>query len=468
MKRELNLFDIYPKVVKTNTPTKIHIKSCWRLPFEEGREYDITFDPICQGHPMTYPENTEGRGQLKVTPNEKGIIEFEYNFPLECEYYLRIFLGNHEAYLLNLYAVNDDLAGRIPRIGDLHIHSLRSDGGELPAVVAANFRKKGYDFLAITDHRRYYPSLEAIDAYKDVEHTLTMVPGEELHLPSCDIHIVNFGGQYSVNALIENFTDPKEVYVGATPPEISDEENEAYVLPHRAVDMSKCPKQITLEEYHRQVQEIADSIDVPKGVNKLMYARCLWAYDRVREADGMSIFAHPYWITNVFQVPEAFTDYMLGQHPFDAFEVLGGKTYYEKNGFQTAKYYNDLRLGRDYPIVGSTDNHNSDTKSTARTMVFPEANTRECLISAIKDKYSVALDYILSEPRVVGSFRLIKYAWFLLQEYFPLKDAIAAEDGRAMMRYYIADTEEEKAYYARRMAECKAEVEAMEKKYFAI
>ena len=41
--------------------------------------------------------------------------------------------------------------------------------------LAANYRKNGYDFMAITDHERYYPSLEAKDVYQDVPIGLNIV-----------------------------------------------------------------------------------------------------------------------------------------------------------------------------------------------------------------------------------------------------------------------------------------------------
>jgi predicted metal-dependent phosphoesterase TrpH len=56
----------------------------------------------------------------------------------------------------------------MPLRGDFHVHSRHSDGKEEPAVVCANYRRDGFDFLAITDHRRYFPSLRAIEAYKNI------------------------------------------------------------------------------------------------------------------------------------------------------------------------------------------------------------------------------------------------------------------------------------------------------------
>ena len=60
----------------------------------------------------------------------------------------------------------------------------------------------------ISDHERYYPSLRAIECYRDAPIEMTIVPGEEVHMPPVRgkrnaVHIVNFGGEFSVNALVE-------------------------------------------------------------------------------------------------------------------------------------------------------------------------------------------------------------------------------------------------------------------------
>ena len=464
----INNYDVYPKVVKTNVATTVHVKPRGVRPFNLN-EYRITVSALSEGGTYMYPHRTVGNAEFTVSPDSNGILSFTYDFPLESQYFIRIFNGNSRLLQHSVYAVNEDLAGRYPRIGDLHLHSCRSDGRELPEMVAANYREFGYDFLALTDHHRYYPSLEAMYAYKDVDHALTMVPGEEVQMSWNQVHIINFGGKYSINSLIKDTMPHKDEIDNLVRPGVTKEDVAKFAL--RAVDESDCPPQITHDEFRDQVNALAETLDIPEGIEKFMYAACVWEFDQIRAADGLGIFAHPYWIADMFHIPESFTDYMLEKHPFDAFEVLGGEHYYEQNGFQTAKYYNDLRLGRDYPIVGSTDSHSSYSTNcdayVARTMVFTPANERKALINSIKEKYSVAIDGILAEPRLVGDFRLIKYAWFLLENYFPLHDKIAREDGRLMAEYCLAQTPDEKAYYARRIAECKSEMKHLEDKYFA-
>ena len=57
--------------------------------------------------------------------------------------------------------------------GCLHCHTTRSDGKVTPEEVIKLFKSKGYDFLAITDHRKYNFSDFA------PEENLTIIPGME-------------------------------------------------------------------------------------------------------------------------------------------------------------------------------------------------------------------------------------------------------------------------------------------------
>jgi len=57
--------------------------------------------------------------------------------------------------------------------GGLHCHTVRSDGRMTPEEVIALHKENGYDFLAITDHRRYNFTNFA------PEHGVTIIPGME-------------------------------------------------------------------------------------------------------------------------------------------------------------------------------------------------------------------------------------------------------------------------------------------------
>ena len=428
MRTELHYYDIFPKVFPAGKEVTVTIKPLGHhADFKNPDKISLHIFGWDDGNPRDYPH----RGNGYELPFEfDGCIKFTHTFPREQQYYVRIMDKESGKRLLQLsvYALDEDLCGRYPLIGDLHMHTCRSDGRECPAIVSANYRKHGYDFFAITDHNRYYPSLEAIETYKDVPIEFNICVGEEVHLPDLapdhinDVHIVNFGGKYSVNAIL------------------LDEHTEEFGndIEKRRINGFPCPDQLTEDEYRAEVDALAATLDIPEGIEPFTYASCVWVFNHIKKAEGLGIFCHPYWLSNVHQVPENLTNFMLKTHPFDAFEVLGGENYYEHNGFQTHKYYEIKAQGYDFPIVGSTDSHGSINNRNAHicsTMVFSPKNECEAIIDSIKNFYSIAIDGISKEFRLVGDFRLARYATFLLQDYFPLHDDLCYEEGRAMKDY---------------------------------
>ena len=340
------------------------------------------------------------------------------------------------------------MAGRIPLRGDLHVHTCRSDGKEAPATVAANYRGHGYDFCVISDHNRYYPSLEAIDIYRDATD-FNIVPGEEVHLPLNDVHYVNFGGSYSINALVK--------------PSRNDEKGDG-AIEYRSLD-GKAPDTMTKEEFTEMITERAKKVDREHEAERLSYAVLEWIFEHMEANGGVGIFPHPYWLCQTLQLPEDYTRFIYENAPFHAFEVLGGENYFAHNGFQTGLYYEMKAKGIDHPIVGSTDSHGSTEHNRnaliCSTIVFAKANTREALIEAIKDKYSIAVDTISKEYRLVGDFRLMKYASFLMENYFPVHDLACRAEGYYMNLYSLGD---ERA--AKILADMKGQIPEMQRKYF--
>lgn len=451
MLRSIEDYDIYPKVFPINKEVKITVKPIFKKDVFGTGEKTIKVLAIDGGSP-NFKFNMWNEKVYSAAPLDNGVISFNAEFDHECEYFVRIYDGNRMIIQLSVYALEEDLSNRIPLRGDLHMHTIRSDGSQAPGIVAANYRSKGYDFLAITDHHRYYPSLEAMNDYKGIPTDYALVPGEEVHLPLTDTHIVNFGGEFSVNGLIKSSPNYTE----------TDGKLDSRSL------YGTAPETYERDEFENMIKERASKKSFPEGVEPDSFETCLWIFEKIREAGGLGIFAHPYWVSDVFQVPEKYTNYMLETHPFDAFEVLGGERYYAQNGLQTACYYEQYRRGNILPIVGSTDSHSSLDDNVkgfiCSTIVFAPENERCSIIKSIKEKYSVAIDTISAEYRIVGELRYQKYARFLLDNWFPIHDMVTEAEGRLMKDYYLgndpAETLEALKLYARKL-------ESMRKKYFA-
>lgn len=452
-------YDVFPMVVTKDKPAEIHIVPTGVDPeFEIGKEYNLSINALDGGNPKDFPATGDFKA-CKVKCGENGGFVISHTFDREQEYFL-LFRNpetGREIRRFSVYCVDDDLSGRYPFIGDLHMHTYRSDGNQSPAVVCANYRRYGYDFTVISDHCRYYPSLEAIDAYKDVKIEMNIVPGEEVHLPPVygqtnDVHIVNFGGEYSVNALTDG-----------------DAQDERGTDKKFRSLKGECPDVMTYDEYQAKMQALADELDVPDDVDKVPYAVCCWIFDEIRKANGMGIFAHPTWKREAYHIPDAFCDYMLENKPFDAFEVLGGERYFEHNGFQTVKYYETMAKGVRLPIVGSTDSHSSYESNKGaficETMVFAQENEKNCLIKSIKDFYSTAIDTISTEYRIVGESRLVRYSRFLLDNFFPVHDEYCFEEGR-LMKQYVTGTKEEKDEAKKTLEFINGRMKKLREKYF--
>lgn len=410
--------------------------------FPEGREVEITVRPLGDHaafrqesytillHEIDDMYSKRNQKLENVKPCEDGCLRFRAVFTGEREHFVYIRDGERTVVRLSVYSLAPDMACRLPFRGDLHVHTCRSDGREEPAVTAANYRARGYDFMAITDHNRYCPSLEVMRRFAEIPTVFNLVPGEEVHLPLTDVHIVNFGALYTVNGIVES----KQAYLDAKGD------------PNLLSANGKPAPSMSEEAFKEMIREKAAALtDLPEDVDPVSYSVCKWAFDQIRAGEGLAIFAHPYWLVSVFNVSDPLTHYLMETEAFDAFEVLGGENYYQQNGYQTALYYEEWKKGRVHPIVGSTDSHGSTehnrNSDICSTIVFAHANERADLIASIKDRYSVAVDTISKEYRLVGEERFQRYACFLLDNWYPIHDRFCADEGHWMKEYLTGNTD---------------------------
>lgn len=401
MKTVLAYYDIYPKVLCTEHPAEVTIAPLSRhVDFVQSARYRVK---VFAMHETLL--NAPGTSE-PVVPAEyrEGRLHFRYHFTKEQPYALLLEEKCEEDWKprceLRVYALKPDFFALRPYRGDMHCHTCCSDGKESPDFVAAEYRKAGFDFLSITDHGQYEPSLEAIRTYESCHLSFRLFPGEEVHPPRNNTHTVHFGGGYSINELIRN--NP--------------------------------------EQYAREVCEIAESLDTPAGINKEEYASLLWVYEHIREAGGLAVMVHPCWIQDhAYHVQHAMYRYLLAQRPFDAFELTGGQTL-EENQAQISVWQQMREEGHAVPVVGSSDSHgtvNSEWFGISQMIVLSAACEKDALIEVVKTRRAVVLEQYRGEPlpRLYGENRAAEFVLFLITEYMPLHDELCYEEGRLMKAF---------------------------------
>lgn len=322
---------------------------------------------------------------------EDSNLVLNVTFPQEDCYICRIYINDTEVSCLEIYALEEDLFTKTPFKGDNHMHTFYSDGKDSPMYMAAAACRLGYDYCVITDHLKYQPSLIARDFFAPTGVDFLVIPGEEVHSPDNPIHIINLGGSCSVN---DWFRDHKDEYRAAVTEEL---------------------KNIT--------EPMTDS-------NRYAAAACQVIFDRIRQADGVSILCHPHWIiSNGFNEPEDVTDYLADHRRFDVLELIAGGAYEVGTQMQLS-YYKD-RPGM--PIVGSSDAHACFGEALEPgnfTIVFADALTSD----AIKTSICSGLTVAGNTNRFYGSYRLIKYAYFLQRNYLPAHKEKRKALGARMIR----------------------------------
>ena len=341
-------YAIYPAVIPVDVPTEMVIVPAERAYlFGDGVTYELTVI-ACDGDEPDYHKHPS---HVRLTLcAEGGVLHFSYTFSGEMKYLLLLSLDEKVIAELSVYALNGDLYVRRPLRGDLHAHSVRSDGSRDPAALAGHYREMGYDFFALTDHNRFYPGGEIDEVYEGVFCGIVRIPGEEVHAPGSTLHVVHVGGGESVAAQ----------YVHGLEGYLTD-----------------------IEDYLSRVPE-----HIPEGL-KERYARAMWVTDRIHEAGGLAIFPHPFWApgaSRMVNVTPGYASLLLLSGMFDAYELIGGMGQVGNN--RSLALWGELReQGLRIPVVGSSDIHHIEGAKTFPhlfTLVFAKEKSREGILEAVK------------------------------------------------------------------------------------
>ncbi len=404
-------YAIWPSIVLADHETEMTIVPNERaFLFFEDVEYRISIIPV-NSDEIEYQDAKTRRVVLTAVAHG-GVLHFSYAFCGEQEYTLILEQGEKLVQEFSVYSLYADLYALNPLKGDFHSHSYRSDGRRDPAALAGHFREQGYDFFALTDHNRYYPGGEIDEAYNGVNTGFTRVFGEEVHTPGSMVHIVHVGGKRSVT----------EQY-------INDEEG-----------FERC---IT-EEYEPRVPDC-----VPAHLRR-RYAKANWACDRIHEAGGLAVFAHPFWRpggSRIYNVYDEFAFLLLKSGMFDVYELVGGMRQDGVN--RSVAMWADLRAeGLKISVVGSSDVHGLERSADFPdhfTICFASGNDNDAIIDAVRAGNSVACEgegYEYDRKyRCYGSMRLVGYSQFLLRHFFPQMQRIMEGEGVMMRAFCMGDAD---------------------------
>ena len=357
-------------------------------PFSGVRRYGLRNDPAA----APGPEAEELFRACHAMKIEGGSLTLDFAFPQEDCYFFCLYLGETLVETIEFYALEDDLFRRTPYKGDNHLHTYMSDGKESPMYMAAACCRLGYDYCVITDHKLYEPSVQARDFFAPTGVDFLVIPGEEVHSPDNPAHIINMGGDASVNDWWRDHEDEYRAAVEA--------------------EMKAMPEAMTDEDRYTA------------AASQVMF-------DRIHKVDGVAVLCHPHWIlAHGFNEHEDVTDYLFDHRRFDALELVAGGAFEVGVQMQLSYYQDRPKM----PVLGSSDCHNTFGRRLEPgnfTVVFAEELSTPGIKDAVRGGYAVAG----CKNLLYGDYRLVKYGYFLNRNFFPAHDQQRYILGAGMLRY---------------------------------
>ena len=389
---------IFPKVFKSNQKQTIYLQT-------DGLTSEVLIK--VQGmerytipHTPAYRIDEEERyDYLPMCKDKDGVYSFEYDFKQEQRYSVKIKIDDEIVLSTYVYATDEDLYALKPYKGDTHLHTNRSDGAYSPFETSCYYREAGYDFIAVTDHHRMFPSQEAKEAMAPLTDLFTVFIAEEVHNRDMGyFHIINFDGGKSINIPI--LAEPEKI--------------------------------------EEEVQKVLASRDFTGAADPYACAYRIYVAEEIRKCGGLAIMAHPYW--ECFGEYHMETDdirYLWKNGCFDALEVLAGCDRGDLGNNLQQALWSDLRAeGVTIPVVGASDCHNvrADDYLFNRQFTLAFAAGAEDIKASIKQERAVAVLRRNEEGFFVfGKFRYVKYARFILDEYTPTFDKLAKKHAAALL-----------------------------------
>jgi len=324
---------------------------------------------------------------------ENSKVLFTYSMPCLGEFVVKVNFTYKESKSLCLYCLDDTMIKLRPLKGDLHMHSIYSDGRSTPFAMALASLHQGMDFVSITDHDTYKGSLEAIKKVKQNNIDLLVLAGEE----------VSVGGKKDMSVSQGN----------------------GHILSINA-DKSIQDQRVDSEKYEKELQDIVNALkkeDIDKNIDPVHYAKNIWVIAKIKEANGISILAHPNWVyrDGKYHLHQAFYKEMLKSSQLDGVEVFGEEKIKEHNNMTHLTALQTKNEHKYLAPFANSDAHDSDHEIGERfTILFVKEKSASSIITAIQEGLACAVfkreNY---EHQFIGKDALAQYVYFLIKEYYP-------------------------------------------------
>jgi len=416
-------YQLFPRVIPVGRKTSFSLSGVGiEAALTPGASYIIRVIPqeeiatartLAIGDGGCYPE-------LSSSADEKGVLGFSWTFDREDIYTLRLCTEKGERITdCKVFAARKDLWERTHMKGNTHCHVCFSvDGHEDPVIAASLYRKAGYDYLAITDHHKADGSIYAKQHIDRLPTEMTLYYGEEVHVPNAYLHIINVGGLMEGDIGLDAY----------------------YRLHEKEVDA--------------EISAIAHQYKgrLPQGVEPYDFAWRKWVSDMIHTRGGVAIIAHPFWEYDANNTSNAMLRHLIKTEQFDAMEIIHGQDEPDcTDANRQVAFWNELRAeGLFIPVVGVDDSHRRNYSwdygsdfNKAYTVMFMKSREQSGFAEALTDGYSVAVSHRAGAVGdVVGTYRLTRYAIFLLENYFPFHDDLTFEEGRALKEAYLGSSED--------------------------
>ncbi len=324
---------------------------------------------------------------------EYATILFSYKMPYLGEFVIRINFTYKESKTVSLYCLDKTMIKFRPLKGDLHMHSIYSDGKTTPFAMAMASLGAGMDFISITDHDTYEGSLNAIKKVKQYKIDLLVLRGEE----------VSVGGKIDMSVSQGN----------------------GHILSINA-NQSIQDQRKDIAKYKKELQEITKDLekeDIDKNIDIAHYAKNIWVIKKIKEAKGISILAHPNWVyrDGKYHLNQAFYKEMLKSSHLDGVEVFGEEKIKEHNNMTHLTALQTKNKHKYLAPFANSDAHDSDHEIGDRfTITFAKEKSASSLIESMKEGLCCAVfkreNY---EHQFIGKDELAQYVYFLIKEYYP-------------------------------------------------